>query len=88
MSLKVLKLRGTNFKKELPSVIELPSDLEVLWIGNPLLDTTMPSPGDLRKLKELCVEYDRELKCLPASLELPSQLSWLKVVGCLIIHTS
>jgi len=28
---------------ELPSAFELPSDLEVLWIGNPLLETVMPS---------------------------------------------
>eukprot|EP00253_Pinus_taeda_P026341 PITA_26341 len=90
-SLKVLKLLGTNLKKELPSSFELPSDLEVLWIlwiGNPLLETVMPSLGHLRKLKELRLEYRGELKCFSASVEGSSQLSWLRVSACPIIHTS
>jgi len=88
MSLKVVKLTGTNLKKELASAFELPSDLEVLWIGNPLLETVMPSLGHLWKLKELRLEYRGEVKCLPASLERPSQLTCLKVAACPIIHPS
>eukprot|EP00253_Pinus_taeda_P006895 PITA_06895 len=87
-SLKTLKLTGTNLKKELASVIELPSDLEVLWIANPLLDTVMPSLGGFRELKDLHLEYRQEVKCLPASIERPSQLRWLKVAACPIIHIS
>jgi hypothetical protein len=84
-SLKILKLTGTNFK-ELPSAIEVPSDLEVLWFGSSLLDTLLPLLGDLRKLKELRFEDCRELKCLPASVGQLSQLTKLEVVGCPVIE--
>jgi Leucine-rich repeat (LRR) protein len=80
-SLKILKLTGTNFK-ELPSAIEVPSDLEVLWAGSPLLDTLHPLLGDLRNLKELRLKDCRELKCLPASVGRLSQLTQLEVAGC------
>jgi hypothetical protein len=84
-SLKILKLTGTNFK-ELPSAIEVPSDLEVLWFGSSLLDTLLPLLGDLRKLKELRFQDCRELKCLPASVGQLSQLTKLEVVGCPVIE--
>jgi Leucine-rich repeat (LRR) protein len=84
-SLKILKLTGTNFK-ELPSAIGVLSDLDVLWIGSPLLNTLPPSVGDLRNLKELVLKDCRELKCLPASVGRLSQLTKLEVVGCPVME--
>jgi Leucine-rich repeat (LRR) protein len=80
-SLKIMKLTGTNIK-ELPSAIEVPTDLEVLWAESPLLDTLHPLLGDLRNLKELRLKDCRELKCLPASVGRLSQLTQLEVAGC------
>jgi hypothetical protein len=70
----------------LPSAIGVLRDLEVLWIGSPLLDTLPPSQGDLRNLKDLRFEDCRGLKCLPASVGRLSQLTKLEVAGCPIME--
>jgi Leucine-rich repeat (LRR) protein len=80
-SLEILILEGTNLK-ELPSAIGDLSRLAVLQLGSPLLDTLLPRLGDLRNLKELRLEDCEELKCLPASVGLLSQLTTFKVRDC------
>jgi Leucine-rich repeat (LRR) protein len=84
MSLERLCLKGTNLK-ELPSAIGALSFLEHLSVGSPFLDTLPPSLCDLKNLKTLRVDNCMRLKCLPASLELLTQLTDLSVSSCPLI---
>eukprot|EP00253_Pinus_taeda_P033347 PITA_33347 len=80
-SLKQLFLIGTNLK-ELPGAIGALSDLEVLKIGSPLLDTLPHSLCELKNLKELILMTCKRLKCLPASLGDLKNLKQLVICDC------
>jgi Leucine-rich repeat (LRR) protein len=80
-SLEKLYLWGTNLK-ELPSAIGDLSDLGVLWLGSPFLHTLPASLGDLSELKKLELRYCKNLRYLPASVGLLTQLTDLRVFDC------
>jgi Leucine-rich repeat (LRR) protein len=83
-SLKELRMQSTNIK-ELPSAIGELSNLEVMTVG-PLLDTPPPSLWDLKNLKELELYECKELKCLPPSLRLWTQLTKLTLEDCPLVR--
>eukprot|EP00253_Pinus_taeda_P018356 PITA_18356 len=80
-SLEKLYLWGTNLK-ELPSAIGDMRYLEVLWLGSPSLQTLPPSLGDLSELKKLEFRHCKNLRYLPASVALLTQLTDLRVFDC------
>eukprot|EP00253_Pinus_taeda_P035438 PITA_35438 len=80
-SLEKLYLWGTNLK-ELPSAIGDMRYLEVLWLGSPFLQTLPPSLGDLSELKKLEFGHCKNLRYLPASVALLTQLTDLRVFDC------
>jgi Leucine-rich repeat (LRR) protein len=79
--LKKLYLRAAALK-ELPSTIGNLRDLQFLVLESPFLEMLPRSLGDLRNLKELSLFNCNELKWLPKSVALLSQLTKLTVVGC------
>eukprot|EP00253_Pinus_taeda_P003431 PITA_03431 len=79
--LKKLDLRGTNIK-EFPNEIGDLGDLEVLEIGSPSLDSLPLSLGHLKILQELRLENCSELKHLPVTIRLLTQLTELRVLIC------
>eukprot|EP00253_Pinus_taeda_P001167 PITA_01167 len=74
--LETLLLVETDLK-ELPSAIGDLIDLEVLELGSPMLETLPPSLGELKNLKKFTLSNCTELKCLPKSVGLLTQLTEL-----------
>jgi Leucine-rich repeat (LRR) protein len=73
-SLETLLLVETDLK-ELPSAIGDLIDLEVLELGSPMLESLPPSLGELTNLKKFTLSNCRELKSLPNSVGLLTQLT-------------
>eukprot|EP00253_Pinus_taeda_P022824 PITA_22824 len=80
-SLKKLNLFYTNIK-DLPSTIVCLSNLELLMLGSRLLGVFPYLFRNLSALKELCLHGCPELKCLPDSVCMLSQLTRLKITKC------
>jgi Leucine-rich repeat (LRR) protein len=83
--LEKLHLFGASLK-ELPGAIGDLSNLELLELGSPFLETLPPSFGYLRSLQKLGLYNCQELKYLPDSVGLLSKLTTLHIEYCGICY--
>lgn len=81
-SMEELHLLGMLHLKELPEDIGKLKNLELLCVGNPLLERLPRSLGQLRSLRQLRLEGCEKLECLPDCLGMLTQLSSMTLRAC------
>lgn len=77
-----MTLLGTNLKESPSDIIAGLSNLELLNLSSPSLEVLPPSFGYQKSLKELCLYGCQKLLCLPESVGLLTQLTYLNIGKC------